>query len=200
MTNTGGDTSLTLNVSGVDPNAGPANFAYGGQIGATGQANFGLVKTGPATQAIFGAGNLYTGGTTITGGAIAVSADGALGDPTGGITLNGGALAANFGFTLSATPPSPSARSAAAGPGRSTSPTARSSTTARSPTRPAGPAPWSRPTPAPCSWAGRQSIPATPRSAAAPCSSGPTTPCRPGRLSCSAPRSRAGPTAAASST
>ena len=62
----------------------------------------GLVKSGAGTLNL-GAANNYTGGTTINGGALQISADGNLGaDPgsfaAGNITLNGGTL--RFGGNL----------------------------------------------------------------------------------------------------
>lgn len=102
VTNGGGTTTLTLNVSGLDPNT-TGNYTFSGQIGASGQANFGLVKSGSGTQLLNGTTSLYSGGTTIIGGTLKVSSDGALGATSGGITLNGGALSAGSGFTLSST-------------------------------------------------------------------------------------------------
>lgn len=46
--------------------------------------------------------NTYAGGTTVTGGILAVSSDDNLGDPNGGLALNGGTLRAEAGFALNA--------------------------------------------------------------------------------------------------
>jgi autotransporter-associated beta strand protein len=83
-------------------------LTFSGQIGggtpaSPANADFGLVKTGPATLVLSNSGNTYSGGTVITGGTLSVNGDGALGATTGGIAINGGALSASTGFTLSAT-------------------------------------------------------------------------------------------------
>ncbi|ASR43603.1 hypothetical protein BEN78_09685 [Xanthomonas citri pv. mangiferaeindicae] len=57
------------------------------------QGDTGLVKTDAGTLLLGGA-NTYTGGTTVTGGAVAISEDANLGAATAGVTLDGGTLRA----------------------------------------------------------------------------------------------------------
>ncbi len=74
-----------------------------------GSATLGLIKVGAGTMVLSGA-NTYSGGTTVLGGVLSVSADGNLGNPTGGITLEGGELLTTAdGFS--------SARAVTIGPG-----------------------------------------------------------------------------------
>lgn len=61
--------------------------SYAGQIVGAGA----LEKTGTGTLTL-GAGNTYSGGTTITQGTLAIGADSALGGTAGGLTFNGGTL------------------------------------------------------------------------------------------------------------
>ena len=74
---------------------------YAGSISGTGAVD----KTGAGALTLAPAsanGNTYSGGTTIDQGAIAVSADNALGASTGGVTFNGGTLQLNTSFDLAA--------------------------------------------------------------------------------------------------
>jgi autotransporter-associated beta strand protein len=82
-----GGNNLSTTVSG--------SIQDGGSFGGTGAS---LVKVGTGTLTLSGA-NTYTGGTTINGGTIAVSADNNLGDPAGGLVFGGGALQTTATFT-----------------------------------------------------------------------------------------------------
>ncbi|CAJ0794278.1 hypothetical protein LMG19083_02556 [Ralstonia psammae] len=72
--------------------------SYAGQIVGAGA----LEKTGTGTLTL-GAGNTYSGGTTITQGTLAIGADSALGATTGGLTLNGGTLQLTGNVDVAAT-------------------------------------------------------------------------------------------------
>src|SRR6185436_15014179 len=60
----------------------------------------GLTKQGTGTLTLGGT-NGFSGGLVVNGGAVSVSADGALGATAGGITLNGATLQATASFTSS---------------------------------------------------------------------------------------------------
>ncbi|MFT0735861.1 autotransporter outer membrane beta-barrel domain-containing protein [Ralstonia wenshanensis] len=72
--------------------------SYTGQIVGTGAVE----KTGTGTLTL-GAGNTYSGGTTITQGTLAIGADSALGGATGGLTFNGGTLQLTGNVDVAAT-------------------------------------------------------------------------------------------------
>ncbi|WP_298304507.1 autotransporter-associated beta strand repeat-containing protein [Reyranella sp.] len=69
-----------------NPNAGMTLGWYGAISGLGG-----LTMAGPGSLTLAGA-NTYSGGTTVNGGILSISADSNLGDVAGGLTLNGGAL------------------------------------------------------------------------------------------------------------
>src|SRR5580704_14693947 len=85
-----GSNNASTTVSGVIEDHFPGGSGDGGS----------LVKVGTGTLTLTGA-NAYTGGTTISQGAIAVSADTGLGAPTGPLTFNGGTLQFDSSFNLS---------------------------------------------------------------------------------------------------
>ncbi|CAJ0800275.1 autotransporter outer membrane beta-barrel domain-containing protein [Ralstonia holmesii] len=72
--------------------------SYAGQIVGAGA----LEKTGRGTLTL-GAGNTYSGGTTITQGTLAIGADSALGGTAGGLTFNGGTLQLTGNVDVAAT-------------------------------------------------------------------------------------------------
>ncbi|MEZ0604008.1 autotransporter outer membrane beta-barrel domain-containing protein [Paraburkholderia sp. IW21] len=75
---------------------------YAGSISGTGavdKTGAGVLTLAPSAAS----GNTYSGGTTIDQGAIAVSADNALGANTGGLTFNSGTLQLNTSFDLAGT-------------------------------------------------------------------------------------------------
>lgn len=71
------------------------NGTFAGVISGTGAIN----KVGSGTWNLTNT-NTYSGGTTITGGVLAVNGNGALGATTGGLTMKGGTLRALASFTL----------------------------------------------------------------------------------------------------
>ncbi|HWV06571.1 autotransporter outer membrane beta-barrel domain-containing protein [Ralstonia sp.] len=75
-----------------------ADGSYAGQIVGAGA----LEKTGTGTLTL-GAGNTYSGGTTITQGTLAIGADSALGGATGALTFNGGTLQLTGNVDVAAT-------------------------------------------------------------------------------------------------
>jgi fibronectin-binding autotransporter adhesin len=84
LTVTGGPTPIDVSAALATINAA---------IGGTG----GIAKTGVGTL-ILGGTNSYTGGTSVSGGALQVSADANLGDAAGGLTLDAGTLRYGGGF------------------------------------------------------------------------------------------------------
>ncbi len=75
-------TASTLTISNT------AAYAFDGLIGIANNTNFSLVKQGNATLTLSGA-NAYSGGTTVSGGALLVNT--ATGCGMGNVTVNGGA-------------------------------------------------------------------------------------------------------------
>jgi autotransporter-associated beta strand protein len=73
-------------------------FTYGGVISGTGVVQ----QLGPGTTTLTGT-NLYSGGTQINGGILAVASDVNLGNAAGGLSFNGGTLQMGAGFTSSRT-------------------------------------------------------------------------------------------------
>jgi autotransporter-associated beta strand protein len=82
-----GGNNLSTTVSGIIDGTDP----LGGPGGS-------LVKIGAGTMTLSGA-NTYTGGTTVNGGVVAISADNNLGDASGGLAFGGGTLRFLSGFT-----------------------------------------------------------------------------------------------------
>jgi fibronectin-binding autotransporter adhesin len=91
--------AVTLNQGGGTFDT-QANLGLTGAIGGAGS----LTKTGTGILTLSGT-NTYAGGTSVTGGAVSVSADANLGNATGGLTLDGGMLqnTASFGSTRGVT-------------------------------------------------------------------------------------------------
>jgi fibronectin-binding autotransporter adhesin len=86
--------TLTINNS--------VNYTYAGVIqDGTGGGALALVKTGAGTEILTGT-SLYTGGTTINGGIVAISKDAALGNTSGQLTIGNGKLQATA--TIASTP------------------------------------------------------------------------------------------------
>ncbi|MFM8498004.1 MAG: beta strand repeat-containing protein [Planctomycetia bacterium] len=92
ITNLGSGTSI-FTISGS------TNATFGGAFANSVTGHLNLVKQGSGTQTLTGSSS-YTGGLTISAGAISVASDAALGAPSGGITLGGGTLEMTSGFTL----------------------------------------------------------------------------------------------------
>ncbi|CAM4286055.1 Autotransporter domain-containing protein [Bordetella tumbae] len=74
------------------------NVAFGNAISGIGE----VVQEGSGTITLTGA-NTYHGGTRISSGAIAIDADGVLGDAAGAVMLDGGTLQLTSGIDLAAT-------------------------------------------------------------------------------------------------
>jgi len=84
----------------INPPAG--STTYSGAISDSGTANaISLVKSGAGTQVLAGT-NSYSGGTTITGGILNISADTNLGATAGALTFSGGTLQLGAGVTINA--------------------------------------------------------------------------------------------------
>lgn len=108
----GANTSLTISSAINRSVAGAGVFTFSGQglttisgaIGATaGNITGGLVKNGTGTLTLSSATNNYSGGITINGGVLSVSADGHLGNTANGIMLNaGGTIRFTTATTLNA--------------------------------------------------------------------------------------------------
>lgn len=91
--------TVSLTGSGIEDNASvifnqTGNGTYAGVISGSG----GLTKTGAGTLTLSNNGNIYAGGTTVTGGLIAFGSGSNLG--IGKITLNGGGLQWARGNTI----------------------------------------------------------------------------------------------------
>ena len=74
-----------------------ASTTFAGVIDGSGGTG-GLIKVGTGTLTLSGA-NVYTGGTTIDGGALSVSADNNLGDAAGTLAFGGGTLQTTGSFS-----------------------------------------------------------------------------------------------------
>ena len=91
--NYAGTASLTQNAGAITLDANrtltiaASTLTLGGVIAGSGA----LTKSGPGILALTGT-NTFVGGTAVTAGLLAVSADAALGDKAGSLTLNGGGL------------------------------------------------------------------------------------------------------------
>lgn len=92
-----GSSDITLTSGGNN-----ASTTFSGLISNGGTGNLALAKTGSGTLTLSGS-NTYSGGTTVLGGAVAVSQDSNLGSAGGVLTLNGGTLQFTSGFELGAT-------------------------------------------------------------------------------------------------
>jgi fibronectin-binding autotransporter adhesin len=100
---TGGALTLKQDSSGNAPiiNVGDGNAdssAYSATIDAVLAGSAGLAKTDYGTLVLAGA-NTFTGGTTISGGTLAVSQDANLGDASGTLAFDGGTLENTAAFT-----------------------------------------------------------------------------------------------------
>lgn len=91
----------TVTDNGLVRFAQPDNGTYAGLVSGTGaveKTQAGTLVLAPTAAG----GNTYSGGTTLTAGIVAVSADSALGANTGGLTFNGGTLQLQQSFDLAA--------------------------------------------------------------------------------------------------
>jgi outer membrane autotransporter protein len=96
-----GGGNITLGANQVQVGGLNLSTSVSGVIDDSG-LNGTLVKIGTGTLTLSGA-NTYTGGTTINGGAIAVSADTNLGSAAGGLTFGGGTLQTTASFATART-------------------------------------------------------------------------------------------------
>jgi autotransporter-associated beta strand protein len=95
---TGGPLTLSAPATVRVGDGTAAGSGYTAMIGSAIGGSGGVVKTDLGTLILTGA-NSYTGGTTVSGGALQVSADTNLGAAAGGLTLDGGTLSIGDGFT-----------------------------------------------------------------------------------------------------
>jgi len=86
--------AITINAGGGTIDTNSFNLTLSGILSGPG----GLTKISPGTLTLTG-NNLYTGGTAINGGVLAVASDANLGDPSGPLSFGGGALQALASFT-----------------------------------------------------------------------------------------------------
>lgn len=90
--------NILLNTTGGSIDTNGFNSSISGVVSGSGA----LIKSGTGTLTLSGT-NTNTGGITVTGGALSVSADANLGNASGGLTLDGGTLQYGAGFSSART-------------------------------------------------------------------------------------------------